>query len=107
MDMHTAYAPEMAWESTTGFPGTAEAKVLRDEGARKARTMLVRLHAGGRATPHSHIGTVQHYVLEGEYESEGKSYGAGTYRLFPEHANVAEISTQNGVTMLMIYDPLG
>jgi hypothetical protein len=26
---------------------------------------------------------VQHYVLEGEYETEGEMFGAGTYRLLP------------------------
>ncbi len=68
--------------------------------------MLVRLHPGGRAAPHYHTATVQHYVLEGEYESKGKIYGAGTYRLLPADADVAEMTTQNGVTILMIYDPV-
>lgn len=106
METHTLYAPEMHWEATTDFPGAAEVKVLRDDGTGKATTMIVRLHPGGRATPHSHIGGVQHYILEGEYESGGDIYGAGTYRLLPGHADIPEISTQNGVTILMIYDPV-
>jgi len=106
METHTVHTADMAWEATSRFPGTAEAKVLRHEGERKARTLLIRLGAGGRVTPHSHIGTVQHYVLEGEYEAEGKVYGVGTYRLFHQHADVSEISTQNGATILMIYDPV-
>lgn len=107
MKANAVYTPEMAWTAAPDFPGEAEVKVLRDEGARKARTILVRLHGGGRTRAHSHIGTVQHYVLEGEYESDGKIYGAGTYRLLPEHADVGEMSTQIGVTILMIYDPTG
>jgi len=52
------------------------------------------------------VTTVQHYILEGEYESEGQIYGAGTYRLLPGHADVSPISTANGLTVLMIYDPV-
>ena len=104
METKTVYVPEMNWEASTDFPGDAEVITLRAEPARKARTVLVRLHPGGRAAPHCHIATVQHYVLEGEYESEGKIYGAGTYRLLPGDADVAEMTTQNGVTILMIYE---
>jgi hypothetical protein len=106
MEAQTVHTSDMAWEATTRFPGTAEIKVLRHEGDRKARTLLVRLGAGGRVTPHSHIGTVQHYVLEGEYEAEGKIYGVGTFRLFHEHADIPEITTRKGATILMIYDPV-
>ena len=106
MKAHSVYTPEMAWEAATDFPGAAEVKMLRDSGPRKARTMLVRLHPGGRARPHTHIAAVQHYILEGEYESDGEIYGAGTYRVLPESADAAEISTQNGVTVLMVYDPV-
>ncbi|MBT8207234.1 MAG: hypothetical protein KJO18_03080, partial [Acidimicrobiia bacterium] len=41
----TVYAPDRAWEAAPTFPGTAEAKILRDEGAGKARTALIRLNA--------------------------------------------------------------
>jgi hypothetical protein len=49
---------------------------------------------------------VQHYVLDGEYETEGEMFGAGTYRLFPRHAQMATISTETGAVILMIYDPV-
>jgi hypothetical protein len=50
------------------------------------------------------VGTVQHYVLEGECETQGKTLGAGAYRFLPKHANVSTIFTKEGVTILMIYD---
>jgi hypothetical protein len=53
------------------------------------------------------VASVQHYVLDGEYESEGNIFSAGTYRLFPPHANLGPIATQNGATVLLIYDPVG
>ncbi len=104
METLTVYAPETEWKELAEFPGKGQVKVLRDEGMNQARTLLIRLHAGGEITPHAHIATVQHYILEGEYESDGNIYGAGTYRLLPGHANVSKISTRNGVTLLMIYD---
>jgi anti-sigma factor ChrR (cupin superfamily) len=107
MEPRTVYIPEIEWRELTEFPGKGQIKMLRDEGPSKAKSMLIRLHAGGEITPHAHVTTVQHYILEGEYESEGQIYGAGTYRLLPGHANVSPISTANGVTMLMIYDSVG
>ena len=104
MEAHTVYLPEMEWRELTAFPGKGQIKMLRDEGPNRAKSMLIRLHAGGVITPHAHITTVQHYILEGEYESEGQIYGAGSYRLLLGHANVASISTENGCTLLMIYD---
>jgi len=106
MDAQALQVAEMDWQGISDFPGDAKIKVLRDDGARKARTLLVRLDPGSRTSPHSHIGTVQHYVLEGACESKGESYGAGTYRMFPKHANLPEITTREGVTILMIYDPV-
>jgi hypothetical protein len=96
----------MHWQKAPEFPGDAKIKVLRGDRARKSRTLLVRLDPGRRVYPHSHIGTVQHYVIDGEYQCEGESYGAGTYRLLPEHTDVGEITTRDGATVLMIYDPV-
>ncbi len=106
MEPKTIHTGGLAWEELTGFPGEGQVKLLRDEGGSNARTMLIRIHAGGEITPHAHVAPVQHYVLDGEYESKGNSYSAGTYRLLPGHANVAPISTQNGATILFIYDPV-
>ncbi len=102
----TLYTPEMTWETLSFFPGSAEVKILRTEQG-GARTLLVRLPPGGEIyPPHSHLGIVQHYVLEGEYETEGEMFSAGTYRLLPEHADVRTMSTEKGAVILMIYDPV-
>jgi hypothetical protein len=106
LEQNMAYTPEMPWETLTEFPGEGDVKRLRDQGPGEGMTVIVRLHPDGHITPHSHTAAVQHYVLEGEYESEGKVYGAGTYRVLPGGADVADISTQNGATILMIYDSL-
>ncbi len=100
---HTAY---MGWSELREFPGPADVKVLRDEPDTGAKTMIVRIPPGGDVSPHGHRGIVQHYVLEGQYESEGHLFGPGSYRMMPEHYDVPPLSTKRGVTILMIYDPV-
>ncbi|HEY7317261.1 MAG TPA: cupin domain-containing protein [Candidatus Binatia bacterium] len=102
----TLYTPEMTWEQLPLVPGDAEVKVLRSEAEGGARTLLVRLQPGGKIVPHSHLAAVQHYVLDGEYETEGKIFRAGAYRLLPKEADVGTISTPRGTIILMIYDPV-
>ena len=102
------YTPDLNWQGLRRvFPGAAEMKVLRDEPSGGARTMLVRVAPGGEIRPHTHLAGVQHYVLEGDYEAQGQSFGPGTYRFLPKDADVAAIRTKGGVTILMIYDPIG
>jgi len=54
---------------------------------------------------HSHTTVEQHFVLEGEYESEGKVYKAGTYRLIPEHETHGPFKSSKGAVILVIWDP--
>jgi anti-sigma factor ChrR (cupin superfamily) len=100
------YTANIDWRELREFPGTAEVKILRDVSDGGARTMLVRLPPGGQIVPHSHLGVVQHYVIEGEYATRGQSCPAGTHRRLAKQAEVDPISTQDGVTILMIYDPV-
>lgn len=102
----TLYTPDIEWEDLDAFPGNAKAKVLREEPEGGAKTMLVRLAVGTKIAEHVHTAAVQHYVIEGEYESEGTVYRAGTYRLIAAHEPSAPITTRGGCVMLMIYDPV-
>lgn len=105
MEETIRYTTDMSWEDLGYFPGKGQVKTLRDEPPLGARTIIVRLPAGGEIVPHMHLAGVQHYVLEGEYETEGKTFAAGTYRLMPKNFDVAPISAKGGVTLHMIYDP--
>jgi hypothetical protein len=98
------YPGAMVWQELREFPGKGEVTVLRDEGKGGARTIIVRLPAGGQIIPHSHVAAVQHYVLEGECETQGKTLGRGAYRFLPKQGDVSTIFTKEGVTILMIYD---
>jgi quercetin dioxygenase-like cupin family protein len=98
------YPGAMIWQELREFPGKGEVTVLREADKDGAKTIIVRLPAGGQIVPHSHVGAVQHYVLQGECETQGKILGQGAYRFMPKQADVSPIFTRNGVTILMIYD---
>jgi len=72
------YTQNIAWRKLREFPGTAEVKMLHDSAEGGARTMLVRLPPGGQIVPHAHLGVVQHYVLEGTYQTRGQTCPAGS-----------------------------
>ena len=106
MQTQTVNTPEVNWQELTEFPGKGQVKILREQSPTSGKTLLIHIHPGGQITPHAHEAAVQHYIIEGEYETDNKIYGAGTYRLLPGHENVQPISTQSGATILMIYDPI-
>jgi len=54
---------------------------------------------------HSHTTVEQHFVLQGEYESEGRVYKAGTYRLIPKHKTHGPFKSSKGAVILVIWDP--
>jgi hypothetical protein len=71
-----------------------------------AKTILVKMPAGGQILPHRHDSMIQHFVVEGGYETAGQVFNAGTYRLIPKDTDIPEIDSKNGVTFLLISDPL-
>ena len=106
MEEATIDTSSIEWAKLEEFPGEADVKVLRKEPARGVKTILVRLKPGTEIVPHSHIGVVQHMIIEGSYKTNGKKFEQGTYRLLPSHTDVNPISSETGVTILMIYDPI-
>lgn len=102
----TAFVPDLPWKKEPDFPGTPDVKVLRKEEESQGKTLVVRLPENGEIGVHSHLGAVHHYILEGEYESEGKVHKAGTYRLFPPKADIPKITSRPGATVLILYEPV-
>ena len=99
------HTPGLNWQELRGFPGTAKVKVLRYDVRSGAKTMLVQVPAGGQIFPHTHNTVVQHYVLEGEYETAGHTFKAGSYRLMPKDSPLPAMATKHGVTFLLMSDP--
>jgi len=97
------HTPDLRGELSELFPGNAEIVVLRE--SRAGTTLLARLPARGTIEEHRHFGNVQHLVLSGEYESEGRVFKTGTYRVLPKAGNVPTITSRDGAVILIVYDP--
>ncbi|MDZ7623716.1 MAG: cupin domain-containing protein [Ignavibacteriaceae bacterium] len=95
---------ELGWKKATGYPVGTRIKVLRDENG--AKTILLKLPAGFHMDSHTHIYNEQHVVLEGEYESEGKIFPSGTYRLVPAHKDHGPFASKSGAVILVIWDTI-
>ncbi len=93
---------KIEWADANGYPTGTKIKMLRKEG--DSQTFLLKLAAGFDMEAHSHIAMEQHFVLEGEYESGGKKYGAGTYQFIPARTNHGPFISKNGATVLVIWE---
>ena len=97
-------ASEIAWEAGGGHPPGISRKVLSRNREGEPRTALLKLEAGFEMNAHSHVHVEQHYVIEGEYESQGKRYPAGSYRMIPGHANHGPFRSNNGALVFVIWE---
>jgi len=95
---------ELNWEIATGYSEGTKRKVLRDDN--KGQTILLKLPEGFYMAPHSHIIAEQHFVLEGEYQSGGESYPAGSYQIFLAGEEHGPFESKNGALILVIWDPI-
>jgi len=95
---------DMEWSDATGYPTGTKIKMLRQDGS--ARTFLLKLPPGFDMKAHSHIAAEQHFVLEGEYISSGKKFGVGSYRMIPSKSDHGPFTSENGATVLVIWDAM-
>jgi membrane-bound ClpP family serine protease len=105
MEPIVLYTPDLEAKPGPESATNADVVTLREDTPTGARTMLVRLHAGGEIVAHAHGAPVQHFVLGGHCESEGRTLSAGTYVLYPAHSSIGRISSQEGAELLIVLDP--
>jgi anti-sigma factor ChrR (cupin superfamily) len=94
---------EMEWVPAANYPQGTLIKILRDFGGKK--TVLLKMPAGFKVEKHSHNSIEQHYVIEGEYKIEDSVYGQGTYQLLPAGYEHGPFTSEEGATLLIIWDP--
>jgi anti-sigma factor ChrR (cupin superfamily) len=97
-------ASDLEWESVAGYPPGISRKVLNRGHEGEPRTALLKLDPGFEMDAHAHVHLEHHYVLEGEYESRGKSYPAGSYRMIPRHANHGPFRSTRGALILVLWE---
>lgn len=91
---------EIEWNNSNGYPAGRKIKILREGGS--ARTLLLKLPRGFNMDAHSHMTVEQHFVLDGKYESEGKEYGPGSYRLIPRKIDHGPFTSESGANILVV-----
>jgi anti-sigma factor ChrR (cupin superfamily) len=92
------------WENADEYYKGTLRKVLRDDAGR--RTVLLKLPSGFTMPPHSHITTEQHFVLDGEYSSNGKLFPIGSYQVFSPGDEHGPFQSVGGALILVIWDPI-
>jgi hypothetical protein len=96
---------KMKWADAPGYPEGSKIKILREGGPGEGKTFLRKIKRGFKMEGHSHTTVEQHIVLKGVYESEGRVYNAGTYRLIPKHKTHGPFKSSTGAVILVIWDP--
>ena len=92
------------WEDADEYPDGTKRKVLRDDNG--ARTVLLKLPKGFKMAPHSHVRTEQHFILEGEYKSNNKTFSSGSYQVFYPQEEHGPFESETGALILVVWDPL-
>ena len=95
---------DLNWENAPGYADGTKRKVLRD--TKKGSTILLKLPKGFFMSPHSHITTEQHFVVEGNYQSGGENFTVGSYQVFSQGEEHGPFESKTGALILVIWDAL-
>ncbi len=96
-------ADDLQWRPANGHGRGAEEKVLSEDDSPAPRTILLKIPAGWSMEAHSHLNTELHYILQGEYESQGNVQQAGTFCVIPKGVKHGAYSTKTGATILVTW----
>jgi anti-sigma factor ChrR (cupin superfamily) len=96
-------ANDVEWQDSLIYPAGAKEKVLSVGSDMAPRTILLKIPPGWSIDSHSHTHTELHYVLEGEYQSQGETYPGGTFRIIPKEVSHGPFSTKTGATILVVW----
>lgn len=94
---------EMEWRVAEGYPEGATEKVLHGGSNSTPHAILLKIDPGWTMEEHAHIHTEMHYVIQGKYESQGKEYPAGSFRLIPKHMDHGPFTASEGAVVLVIW----
>jgi hypothetical protein len=96
-------ASSIPWEPAAGYhPGTMR-KILRRGAGGEPLAVLLELSPGFEMGSHAHLFVEHHYVLAGEYESDGNKFPAGSYRVIPKGKEHGPFRSPKGATVLVLW----
>jgi anti-sigma factor ChrR (cupin superfamily) len=91
------------WVDATEYPKGTLKKVLYDENG--VITFLLKLPEGFYMASHTHITAEQHFLLKGNYISEGKVFTEGTFQSFKAHEDHGPFESEQGALVLVMWHP--
>ena len=94
---------DLKWQPASGYAPGVEEKVLSVGGTIAPRVIMLKIPPAWKMEGHSHRFTELHYVLEGQIESQGKKYPAGTFRVIPKATEHGPFSSETGALVLVIW----
>ncbi len=95
---------ELEWDTAASYPAGSQLKILRRGSHGEPKTILLKLAPGFEMPSHSHMYAEHHYVLSGEYESQGQRFLPGTYRVIPEHVDHGPFRSATGAELLVVWE---
>ena len=94
---------DIDWQDAEGYPPGAMEKVILNGSDSAPKACLLKVGPEWEMEAHAHVFTEMHYILEGEYESQGEVYPAGSFRLIPKKTNHGPFRTKTGAKILVIW----
>ena len=94
---------ESAWTDAPGYAEGAKQKILMEGNG--VKTFLIWFPKGKDLAAHNHAHHEQHFILKGSYVSEGKTWPAGTVRVFKPGEVHGPFETAEEVVILVFWHP--
>jgi hypothetical protein len=104
MDEVTVRASELDWAEAERYPPKVHWKLLRRDHEGRPKAAILKLDPGFEMNAHTHVYIEHHYVFQGEYESQGKRYPSGTYRMIPAHKDHGPFRSATGALLLVLWE---
>ena len=95
---------ERKWEDLAGYPRGTKLSVLRRDENGRIRTMLMKLGSNFSMGGHTNIIGEEQLILEGEIQSNGETYGKGSYRFIHERSSHDSWTSEKGALVLVRWD---
>lgn len=104
MDEVAINESDLPWERAVSYQEGTRWKVLRRSSEEEPKAALLKLPPAFEMDAHAHVYNEQHYVLQGQYESQGKRFRTGSYRMIPRHMNHGPFRSAHGALVLVVWE---
>lgn len=95
---------DMEWEEAAGYPRGTRMCVLRRDESGRIRAMLMKLGPNFSIGGHTNTIDEQQLVLEGEFQSNGKTYRQGSYRFIPRGNSHNPWKSDKGAVLFVTWE---